>query len=140
MTAQPEGLVVAGAALILTGDSLKDALDAVLIAARTRTRNGLSDSTLLAIAKAIATAMSANGPSDVRSAPELQHYPQLVPTVTVADAAQQLNCTHRHVTRIAPKLGGKKIAGRWLLDQDAIDEHKEGQKWTETTSSSTSRH
>jgi hypothetical protein len=34
------------------------------------------------------------------------------------------------VTRLAPKLGGKKIAGRWLLDQDAIDEHRKGQKWT----------
>jgi hypothetical protein len=24
------------------------------------------------------------------------------------------------------------IAGRWLLDQNAIDEHKEGHTWTET--------
>ena len=129
----PPGLVVAGTAVILTGESLKHALDAVLIAARGRTLNGLPNSaTHLELAKAFTAAMSARGHSDVREPEELQHYPQAVPTVTVAEAAIQLELTERQTRRHAPKLGGKKIAGRWLLDQDAIDEHKKGQKWTET--------
>ena len=134
MTAQLHGPIVAGTAVILTGESVEAALQAVLIAVRARTRNGLSNSaTHLALAKALTTAMAANGHSDVGEPAELHHYPQAVPTVTVAEAAKQLGLCERQVCRLASKLGGRKIGGRWLLEQEAIDEHKEGQKWIETT-------
>ena len=133
MTAQPNGPIVAGGAVVLTGEWLEAALQAVLIAKRGRTLNGLPNSaTHLELAKAFTTAMSAARQCDVAAPEPLQHYPQQQPTVTIRDAAQQLNLSHRQTQRLAPKLAGKLIAGRWLLDQDAINEHKKGQKWTET--------
>jgi hypothetical protein len=129
MTSQAQGPIVAGSAVVLVGDSLKHALDAVLVAARTRDRNGLPRSaTQLALAQALAEAMSANRHSDVREPEELEHYPQVEPTVPIEEASKQLNLSTRQTIRLAPKLGGKKISGRWFLDQAAIDEHKEGQK------------
>ena len=76
--------------------------------------------------------MSANGHTDVREPEEMQDYPCEQPTVTVAEAAEQLGLSERQTRRRAPQLGGRRIGGVWLLDQTAIDEHKEGQKWTET--------
>jgi hypothetical protein len=125
--------VVAGGAVVLTGEWLRAARQAVLIADRARQHNGLpSSTTYIGLAKAFTSALSAVGHSDVRGLEEIQNYPQPSPTVTVADAAQQLQCTQRHIRRNAIKLGGKKIGRQWLLDQTAIDEHKEGQKWTKT--------
>jgi hypothetical protein len=127
----PPGLVVAGTAVILTGDWLQTTLQAVLIAARSRKLNGLPVSAAdAALAEALNHAMAAHGQTDVPEPEGLQHYPQTNPTVTIADAANQLKSSRRQTRRLAPKLGGKKIAGQWRLDQTAIDEHKEGQKWT----------
>jgi len=53
-------------------------------------------------------------------------------TVTIEDAARQLALSERQVRRLAPKLNGRKINGQWLIDQDAINEHKEGMRWTAT--------
>jgi hypothetical protein len=135
MTAPPHGPIVAGTAVILTGESLKHALDAVLIAARARTRNGLSNSgSHLALAQALNAAMSASGHAVVRVTEDWEdHLQQEPPTVTVAEAARQLGLSERQTRRRAPQLGGKRIGGVWLLDQDAIDEHKKGRIWTETT-------
>ena len=135
MTAPEHGPFVAGTAVILTGESVEAALQAVLIAARARTRNGLPNSAVhLELAKAFTAAMSGSGQKDVREPLELQHYPQQEPpTVPIADAARQCRVSTRHARRLAPKLGGKKIGGQWFLDQDAINEHKEGLRWTETT-------
>jgi hypothetical protein len=133
MTGRPDGLIVAGAAVVLTGDALRAALQAVLIAARVRTRNGLPNSAAhLELAKALGAAMSANGHPAVREIPDMQDMPHEPPTVTIAEAAKQLEISERQTRRRAPQLGGKKIGGVWLLDQDAINEHKEGLRWTET--------
>lgn len=122
----PPAPLVAGAAVILTGDWLHTTLQTVLIAARTRRVNGLPASTAHnALAEALTDAMAANGHSDVPETPVLQHYPQTQPTVTVEDGARQLNLSRRQTRRLAPKLGGKKTAGQWRLDQTAIDEYKE---------------
>ena len=115
MTAQQHGPIVAGTAVILTGESLEAALQAVLIAARARTRNGLPNSaTHLALAKALTAAMSANGHSGrprTRTSCNIIRK-QEPPTVTVAEAARQLGLSERQTRRLAPKLGGKKIGGR----------------------------
>jgi hypothetical protein len=129
----PPGLVVAGTAVVLTGDWLQTTLQAVLIASRSRRHNGLPNNAAHAeLAGALDDAMAAHGQSDGREPEELHHYPQEQPTVTVEDAARQLGLSHRQTRRLAPRLGGKLIAGRWLLDQTAINEHKEGNRWTET--------
>jgi hypothetical protein len=75
--------------------------------------------------------MAANGHSDVRETPVLQHHPQTQPTVPVKDAARQLDLSERHTRRRATEFGVKRIAGQWRLDQHAIDEHLKGRQWTE---------
>src|SRR6476661_2618638 len=80
VTAQPQAPLVAGAAVILTGEWLEAALQAVLIAARARARNGLPNSgSHLALAQALNAAMSASGHSVVRVIEDWQHYPQQEP-------------------------------------------------------------
>jgi hypothetical protein len=134
VTSQPDGPIVAGAAVVLTGESLRAALQAVLIAKRTRKLNGHPDSTAdLELAQALIAATSANGHSDVREPEELKDYPQREPpTVPIAEAARQLGLSERQARRLAPKLGGRKIGGQWFLDQNACDEHRRGQTWNET--------
>jgi hypothetical protein len=139
MTADPINQpIVAGSAVILTGESVEAALQAVLIAARARTRNGLPNSAAhLELAKAFAEAMSANASARGRSVIDKAELLQAITeqerlTVTIEDAARQLALSERQVRRLAPKLNGRKINGQWLIDQDAIDEHKEGMRWTAT--------
>jgi hypothetical protein len=129
----PPGLVVAGSAVILTGDWVQTTLQAVLIATRSRRHNGLPNNAAhTELAQALADAMAANGRADVPEPVDVQRFPAELPTVTVDDAAQQLGLSRRQARRLAPRLGGRLIAGRWLLDQTAINEHKEGHRWTET--------
>lgn len=40
--------------------------------------------------------------------------------------AALLGCSTRTATRLAPKLGGRLVGGRWLLDRQAVTEHTEG--------------
>jgi hypothetical protein len=32
------------------------------------------------------------------------------------------------VQRIAPRLGGRMVGGRWLLDRRAVEEHRDGSR------------
>jgi len=130
----PPRPLVAGAAVILTGDWLKTTLQDVKIATRTRRFNGLPvKAANTALIEALTLAMAARGQSDVPEPQGLQHYPQQAPTVTIDDAARQLGLSPRQTRRLAPKLGGQIIGGQWRLDQDAINEHiGGGHRWTET--------
>jgi hypothetical protein len=131
----PPAPLVAGAAVILTGEWLHSTRQALLIAARARKHNGLPVSSAdQVVFEALTRAMAARGQTDVPEPADLRDYPQQQPTVTIEDAAKQLRLSERHTRRIAPKLGGKKIAGvGWLLDQVAINEHiAGGNRWTET--------
>jgi hypothetical protein len=118
------GPIVAGGTVILSGVWVEAARQAVLIAVRARYRNGMPISARYsALTSALNTAaMSANGHSDVRKTEVLQDYPHEHPTVTIDQAAHQLGLSARQVRRIAAELGGRKVGGRWLLDQTAITE------------------
>lgn len=123
-----DGLVVAGAAVILTGGAARCALQAALIAIRARRANGLPDSEAYReLARALAQAESGGGHSDIREQVAGQHF-SLEPTVPIVEAATRLGLTDRQVRRLAPRLGGKKIAGRWLLDEEALVELIKGRK------------
>jgi hypothetical protein len=129
------GLTRVGGVVILHGPMLNTALQLVLIAARTRRHNGLPTSSFgAALAQTLAAAMAAAGQSDVPNLVGLSSFPLAAPTVTIEDAAHQLELSRRQTRRLAPKLGGKIIAGRWLLDQHAVDEHLRGkhETWTES--------
>lgn len=45
--------------------------------------------------------------------------------IGVDKAAEILRCTTRFVRQIAPELGGVKVSGRWLLDEDEVIAYQE---------------
>jgi hypothetical protein len=119
------GLVRVEHGVLLTGETLHACRDLVLIGCRSRRLSGLPDSRLYgALADALTQAASANGHTDV---PEtVVVHSSVQPTVTIGEAAHMLKLSPRQSRRLAPKLGGRKRAGRWLLDGQAIREHMQG--------------
>ncbi|KAA1243112.1 helix-turn-helix domain-containing protein [Mycobacterium simiae] len=119
--------VINGCAVILSGHMLRVARDAVLIAERARRANGLPTSRAYQeLAQALNAALSVTRQNDVAQSAVLQHYPQTTPTVTVEQAAAALGLSRRQTQRLAPRLGGRLIGGRWLVDEQALREHLEG--------------
>lgn len=112
--------------VVVTGPALRVAADAIRIAARNRRLSGLPSSRLYdQLAQAFSTAAkSATGQKDVPSTA----VPELSPTVPVSEAAKRIGLSYRQTRRLAPKLGGRIVAGRWLLDDTAITEHLEGRR------------
>lgn len=128
------GLLIAGTAVVLTGEALNTTRQAVLIAVRSRRLNGLPPSTgYAAILDAINCAMTAEGQTVSTASPSEDSVPHDAPTVPLADAARRLGYSRRHARRLAPLLGGRKVAGRWLVDAQAVTEHTEGHHaWIDT--------
>lgn len=46
--------------------------------------------------------------------------------MTTAEAARLLGCSERSVRRKAKQLGGHRVGRSWLLDAEAVHEHREG--------------
>jgi hypothetical protein len=122
------GLHRVGPVLILDGPAAELVLDALLIAARYRRYSGLPNSAAFAvIARVVAAAIvSRTGQTDTAATPISDDLPCEIPTIPIRDAAALLGYSPRQTRRLAPKLGGRMIGGRWLLDQHAITEHLEG--------------
>lgn len=114
-------ITVLPGALLLTGPAL-DALDYCLGVARAaRRRNGMPESNgLHALTRALADA----GQRDSSTTEPVDTEP--IEHVTVTEAAQMLGCSTRTARRLAPRLGGRLLAGRWVLDHRAVTEHQEG--------------
>jgi len=111
--------------VVICGPALRAGADCALIAARARRQNGLPDSTYFAeLARAFLQA-SACGHPDVPEPPALQSLTS--PTVTIQEAATRMNISPRQARRLARRLGGQKAGRIWLLDDQAITEHLEGQ-------------
>ncbi len=72
--------------------------------------------------------MAAAGHSDVRSPAISKAVAVEQPTVPLDKAAARLGISHRQARRLALKLGGDKIAGRWFVDEAALNEHIEGRQ------------
>jgi hypothetical protein len=115
--------------VVLSPEWLRMALADALLAARTRQANGVRETTAhREFVQALHQALAQARQYDVAEIEPVQSYPQTVPTVTIEQAATMLELSKRQTQRLAPQLGGKIIAGRWLLDADAIAEHLEGRK------------
>lgn len=128
MTAQskPSGLLVAGSAVILTGDWLETAFKALLVAERTRRLNRLPDNEAERyLAAALRKAMSARPQTDGPKPAAAQTNTRWL---TTQKAAEMLGCTERHARRIAPQLDGIREAGSWHIPETAITEHLEGKQ------------
>lgn len=104
--------------VLLTGGALDAARYCVDVAQRARARNGLPPSVALArLAEALAAPGQEDNPDEPAGQPDL---------VTTEEAAEMLGVSLRTARRLAPLLGGRRIGGRWLLDRQAVTEHKEG--------------
>ena len=105
-------------ALLLDGSALEVARYAVEVAQRARARNGLPPSAQLA---QLGAALAAAGPADA-----VDDDPVQPDAMTTTEAAAQLGCSARQARRLAPRLGGQLVGGRWLVDRVAVSEHIEG--------------
>lgn len=122
------GLMRSGPVVVLSGPALKQARDAALIAVKHRKQNGIPYRNYEALACEFDAAMAAAGHSDVRSPAISKSVAVEQPTVPLDEAAARLGISHRQARRLAPQLGGRKIAGRWFVDQTALNEHTEGRQ------------
>jgi hypothetical protein len=114
--------------VLLTGSAIDAVRLAIELAQSSRARNGLPPSTMFA---ALHQALSPSGQAAITPKPtEESSSRDRVPSV---EAAQLLGCSPRQARRLAPLLGGERVGGRWLLDRQAITEHKEGREtWTKS--------
>jgi len=103
--------------LLLTGDAVQALAYAVTVAQRARQRNGLPPS------RGLAALLAATGQPDTPPTPTLETEPDWI---TTEEAAHMLGCSNRQTRRLAPQLGGRLTAGRWLLDRHAVTEHING--------------
>ncbi|MGV0603932.1 hypothetical protein [Mycolicibacterium sp. XJ1904] len=121
------GLLREGGVVVMTGPALKTGLECVLIAIKHRKLSGIPSNTYEALACELAAAMAAVGHSDVRL-PAISDPVPMEPTVPLDVVRAQLKLGERQARRVAPKLGGKKIGGRWFVDETALHEHIAGRR------------
>lgn len=124
------GLTRVGPVVVLSGSALRLVLECAAIAIRHRRMSGLPFSTTPyeALACEVREAMAADSRSDVRSSTVRDPVPVDEPTVPIAEAAAELGISDRQARRLAPQLGGRMIAGRWLVDELALRQHIEGRQ------------
>ena len=120
-----DGLIRAGGVVVVHGTAARTLCQAVLIAERARRSNGLPASADYGELIAELHAVSATGQTDVRDAPDLP-LSNHDSSITVAAAAQRLKLSERHVRRMACTFGGRKLGGRWILDELAVSEYQSG--------------
>jgi hypothetical protein len=109
----------AGPVVVLTGDWLRVALQAVLVAARQRRLNGVPPSSDYGqLAEALKSALAANGRESVAAQPAQAEW------ISTRQAAKALGCSQRQAQRIAAQVG-HRVGGRWLVPADALqrEEH-----------------
>lgn len=123
-----DGLLRTGEIVVLSGPALKEARDMAVIATKHRKRSGIPYQNYVAYACEFAEAMAAAGQSDVRSPAISKSVAVEQPTVPIADVATRLGISCRQARRLAKKLGGQIIAGRWFVHEAALNEHIEGRQ------------
>ena len=122
------GLMRSGGVVVLSGPALKAARDCALIAARHRKSCGVPFRTYEALACELSAAMSAAGQSDVRAPAISKAVAVEQPAMPLDKAAVRLGISVRHARRLALRLGGRKITGRWFVDETALNEHIGGKR------------
>lgn len=105
-------------AVLLSGDDRRLVGYAVAAARKLRARNGLPP---LADLDQLALTLAAWGQPDTADDPASDDE-----LMTTQAAAELLGCSERTARRLAPRLGGRLIGGHWLLDAQAVHQHKAG--------------
>lgn len=112
-------------AVLIDGEALGLMRYTVEVTQRARARNGLPPSRHLA---QLAALLAVDGHADSSDDPASE-----ADYVSTEEAADLLGCSTRTARRLAPQLGGQRIAGRWVLDRLAIAEHNQGRAPRVTT-------
>lgn len=120
------GLMRDGGVVVLSGSALRTTTLAVLAGIEWRRSKRRPFDAQEAVACELLEAMAAAGHSDVRLPPISDAGPVEQPTMPITEAATRLNISTRQARRLAPRLGGQLIAGRWLVNETAIAQHIEG--------------
>ncbi len=106
-------------AVLLSGAGLELVRYAVETTVRVRRVNGLPPSLgLQQLADALAVPGQPDSPDESPRDPGFE--------VDCHEASRMLGVSERTARRLAPKLGGRRVGGRWLLDRQAIRDHLEG--------------
>ncbi len=129
MTSPQHGLTRVGSVVVLSGDMLKHALQAVLVAAKRRKDNAAEASpAYAALAEALHAAMAANGHpakalNSALSADGREPVAQQPNWVSTREAARRLGCSERNARRIAERVGWK-VGRDWQVPADALPEEE----------------
>lgn len=120
------GLLVAGSAVILTGEWLEIALKPVLLAERSRRLNRLPDNEAERhLAAALRQAISALPHTERPKPAGAQTNKRWLTTKKVAEL---LGCGERHARNLAERLDGVREPRGWFIPEDAVLEHLEGKR------------
>ena len=116
MTAQRIGDV-----LIISGESIGHLHTLLKIAVTYRNRQGIRTSSIEH------HLMELTAPRQIDTTPEpAEHNRGHLTDLCPKQVANMLDCSPRTVLRKAQQLGGRKIGGRWVFDQLAVQAHLEG--------------
>lgn len=108
-------------AVLLDGrhvDALRYCVD---VARRARRRTGLPPVAAVDALAALVAPVADAGQADSDPGPLVE--PE---GMTTTEAAALLGVSDRTARRMAPRLGGRRIGGHWLVDRLAVTEHLEG--------------
>lgn len=112
-----------GPAVLVDGDTLPTLRYAVAVAVREKRRAGMAPGPLLdQLDQAAAHALTSARRHD--DAPVPPQGPPSDQWIDTAEVARRLGCTPRTAQRLAPRLDGRKVAGVWLVDPQALTEHQ----------------
>lgn len=118
------GAIAVHDAVILTGDAKRAAAFAVnFTRERMRQERGSTSTQLDRLASMLSDRPHTDTPEP---APEESDNSQSARLLSTGEAATLLGISERSARRLAPKMGGRFIAGRWLIPEAAVVQHIEG--------------
>lgn len=123
---QQAGAERISAGVLLSGQMLTVALRAVDIALRALARNERPREPLLEDLHAVLSECVSECPRPDTVNHTAEHTSGGKGWWSCGEAAALLGCSDRTARRLAPGLGGEKIAGCWMIDREALEEHIAG--------------
>ena len=123
---QPVGVQRIPAGVLLTGQMVTVALRAVDITLRALARNERPREPSLEALHTVLSECLSECPRPDTVNRTAEHTTSGCGLLSSCEAAELLSCSTRTARRLAPKLGGTLIAGRWMIDSAALAEHRAG--------------
>jgi len=123
---QQAGAQRISAGVLLSGQMVTVALRAVDITLRALARNERPREPSLEALHAVLSECRSECPQADMVNRTAEHNSGGKGWLSCGEAAALLGCSDRTARRLAPGLGGEKIAGCWMIDREALEEHIAG--------------